>query len=70
MGVAGYPNRRTPTHSSDPTPIAVGDVPDAVAAGPSGVWVANAGDNTIQRINPVSGAPDPAMCSEQDPVRR
>ena len=32
-------------------PIKVGALPSAIAAGPSGVWVANSGDNTIQRID-------------------
>ena len=33
----------------------VGSGPDAIAAGPAGLWVANSGDNTIQRIDPASG---------------
>jgi len=36
-------------------------VPAAIAAGPSGVWVANSGDDTIQRIDPVSGTTGPPV---------
>lgn len=36
-------------------PIRVGTGPSAIASGPSGVWVANSEDNTIQRIDPVTG---------------
>ncbi len=35
--------------------IDVGSGPDAIAAGPAGLWVANSGDNTIQRIDTTSG---------------
>ena len=37
-------------------PIPVGNDPSAIAAGASGVWVANSGDDTIQRIDPKNGA--------------
>jgi peptide/nickel transport system substrate-binding protein len=33
--------------------IHVGDEPAAVAVGPDAVWVANAGDGTVSRIDPV-----------------
>jgi len=33
----------------------VGNVPVAIASGPSGVWVANEGDDTVKRIDPVTG---------------
>jgi len=36
--------------------IPVGNVPVAIASGPSGVWVANQGDNTVTRIDPATGA--------------
>ena len=32
--------------------IAVGNLPVAIASGPSGVWVANEGDDTVNRIDP------------------
>ena len=35
----------------------MGSNPYAVAAGPAGLWVANSGDNTIQRIDTSSGVP-------------
>jgi len=36
--------------------ISVGNVPVAIAGGPSGVWVANQGDGTVDRISPATGA--------------
>lgn len=36
-------------------PIAVGNQPTGIAAGPSGVWVANSTDGTVTRIDPRSG---------------
>ena len=42
-------------------PITVGSRPAAIASGHSGVWVANSGDNTIQRIDPISGLTDRAI---------
>jgi len=33
-------------------PIRVGDAPTAVAVGAGAVWVANAGDGTVSRIDP------------------
>ena len=35
--------------------IGVGNVPVAIASGPSGVWVANQGDDTADQINPATG---------------
>jgi YVTN family beta-propeller protein len=35
--------------------IRVGNVPAAIAGGPSGVWVANRGDGTVDRISPRDG---------------
>ena len=35
--------------------IRVGNVPAAIASGPSGVWVANRGDGTVDRISPATG---------------
>ena len=35
--------------------IGVGNVPVAIAGGPSGVWVANQGDDTADQINPATG---------------
>jgi len=35
--------------------IPVGNVPVAIASGPSGVWVANEGDDTVDQINPLTG---------------
>ena len=39
------------------TSIQVGDEPSAVAVGQGAVWVANAGDGTVTRIDPVTYAP-------------
>ena len=36
----------------------VGNVPVAIASGPSGVWVANQGDATVDRIDPATGDVD------------
>jgi YVTN family beta-propeller protein len=35
--------------------IPVGNLPVAIASGPSGVWVANQGDDTVDRIDPATG---------------
>ena len=35
--------------------IQVGNVPDAIASGPSGIWVADQGDATVDRIDPATG---------------
>ena len=35
--------------------IQVGNIPDAIASGPSGIWVANQGDATVDRIDPATG---------------
>jgi YVTN family beta-propeller protein len=40
---------------AQPTPIEVGRNPSAVTVGEGSVWVANAGDGTVSRIDPVSG---------------
>jgi DNA-binding beta-propeller fold protein YncE len=56
------------THSLFGVPIAVGERPGGIDAGTESVWVANAADNTVSRIdiesgevegNPISVGPDP-----------
>jgi YVTN family beta-propeller protein len=47
-------SRVDPEASSSAT-IRVGDMPSAVAVGEGAVWVANAGDGTVSRIEPRTG---------------
>jgi YVTN family beta-propeller protein len=47
-------SRVDPDTSSSAT-IQVGDSPSAVAVGEGAVWVANAGDGTVSRINTRTG---------------
>ncbi len=47
--------------------IEVGTRPDAIAAGPAGLWVANSGDNTIQRIDTDTGDPGEAIDVDDGP---
>jgi YVTN family beta-propeller protein len=36
-------------------PAGVGNLPDGIAAGPDAVWVANGGDGSVTKIDPVTG---------------
>jgi peptide/nickel transport system substrate-binding protein len=45
-------------------PIRVGNVPSGIAYGLNAVWVANSVDNTVIRINPVTGIPGPPISVE------
>ena len=45
--------------------ITASNIPDAIASGPSGIWVANQGDATVDQINPATG--DGATLDRIDP---
>lgn len=46
------------------TTISVGDRPSGITTGAGAVWVANAGDGTVTRIDPGAGSP-PGLSSEE-----
>ena len=51
---AGSVIRIDPATGSTASPIRVGALPSAIATGAGAVWVADGGDGTVSRIDPVT----------------